>query len=114
MVDIASDLHTAGRNFSCTGEIVKYTCSGEGNTLFVNSPPFFNQHAFFSSDPAPSIVAVAPEVILTLQRGSPDYIANLQITVPNAQQMRINVSCSTNVLTSLNSLPLIHECKYLH
>ncbi len=47
VVDIASDLDTAGPNFSCTGEVVTYTCSAQGTILVVEFPPLFNQQALF-------------------------------------------------------------------
>ncbi len=118
MVDIASDLDSAGRNFSCTGEVVTYTCNGQGTIVFVSFPPLLNNSAaFIPSDPVPD-VQVFPtlqNVILTLTVGMPNYSVNLQITVPgDPQQMRINVSCSTDISGSLNNfvLPLIHECKF--
>ncbi len=114
VVDIASDLDTAGRNFSCTGEVVTYTCSAQGNSLSVAFPPLLFNHAFISSDPVPDVQVfpTAPNVILTLTSGMPNYTANLQIRVSSDPQ-QINVSCYTNIPGPLNNfvLPLIHECK---
>ena len=113
VVDIASDLDTAGRNFSCTGEVVTYTCSGQGNTLTINCPPLFTSNVFLSNDPVPDAVSTVPNVILTLTNrvinGSRTFYAvNLQITVLN--DARIDVSCSTNATNNV-AIPLIHECK---
>ncbi len=118
MIEITSDLDTAGRNFSCTGEIVTYTCSALGNILSIGSPPLFSQYTFISSDPVPGAVSTDPNAILTLinrvtNSSGTFYTANLQLTVPSdAQQMRINVSCSTNNMNNV-VIPLIHECKFL-
>ncbi|XP_064404014.1 uncharacterized protein LOC135349414 [Halichondria panicea] len=111
VVDIASDLDTAGRNFSCTGEVVTYTCSGQGNTLTINCPPLFTSNVFLSNDPVPDAVSTVPNVILTLTNrvinGSRTFYAvNLQITVLN--DARIDVSCSTNATNNV-AIPLIHE-----
>ncbi len=80
VVDIASDLDTAGRNFSCTGEVVTYTCSAQGTILVVEFLPLFNQQAFISSDPVPDVQVfpTAPNVILTLTSGMPNYTVNLR------------------------------------
>ncbi len=117
-MDITSELNAVGRNFSCTGEVVTYTCSGQGNTLSVNSPPLFNQHAFGSFDTVPDtqLFLSAPNVVLTLlTRESSNYSANLQITMLSDAQLRINVSCSTNNPGPMDNfvIPLIHECKLL-
>ncbi len=111
VVDIASDLDTAGRNFSCTGEVVTYTCSAQGTILVVEFPPLFNPQAFISSDPVPDVQVfpTAPNVILTLTSGMPNYTANLQIRVSSDPQ-QMNFSCSTDTLNNF-VLPLIHECK---
>ncbi len=118
VVDITSDLDTAGRNFSCTGEVVTYTCSAQGTTLLISSPPLFNQQVIFSNDPVPGAQTfpTAPNVVLTITSGSPNFVASLKITVLNdTQQIRINVSCSTSNPGPLNNfvIPLIHECKFL-
>ena len=114
VVDIASNLDAAGRNFSCTGEVVTYTCSAQGTTLFVQFPPLINQQAFISSDPVPDvqIFPTALNVILTLTSGMPNFTANLQIRVTSDPQ-QMNFSCSTDIYGPQNDfvLPLLHEGK---
>ncbi len=66
MVDIDSDLDTAGRNFSCTGEVVTYTCSAQGNILSIHSPPLFGSYVFISTDLVPSAVTTGPNAVLPL------------------------------------------------
>ncbi len=114
VVEIASDLDAAGRNFSCTGEVVTYTCSAQGTTLFVQFPPLLNQQAFISSDPVPDVQTfpTALNVILTLTSGMPNFTANLQIRVSSDLQ-QMNFSCSTDISGPQNDfvLTLIHEGK---
>ena len=116
---INSDLNSAGRNFSCSNEVVTYTCRGQGGTLFVDSPPLFN-HPFGSTGPVPNaqVFPSAPNVVLNLinrftNLSGTYYDVSLQIGV--SSDVRINVSCSTDVPGPLNDfvLPLIHECEFL-
>ncbi len=117
---IISDLNTVGRNFSCTGEVVTYTCMGQGSTLLVDSPPLFSQHPFGSVDAVPNsqVFPSAPNVFLTLvnrftNMSGTYYVANLQIRI--SSDVQINVSCATDVPGLLNDfvLPLIHESKFI-
>ncbi|XP_064403922.1 uncharacterized protein LOC135349323 [Halichondria panicea] len=114
---INSDLNSAGRNFSCSNEVVTYTCRGQGGTLFVDSPPLFN-HPFGSTGPVPNaqVFPSAPNVVLNLinrftNLSGTYYDVSLQIGV--SSDVRINVSCSTDVPGPLNDfvLPLIHESR---
>ncbi|XP_064401870.1 uncharacterized protein LOC135347763 [Halichondria panicea] len=118
VIDITSELDAVGRNFSCIGEVVTYTCSGQGSTLSVNAPPLFNQHAFGGIDTVPGtqLFLSAPNVVLTLlTRKSSNYSANLQITMLSDAQLRINVSCSTNNPGPLDNfvIPLIRESQIM-
>ncbi len=127
-----SDLHTAGRNFACTDEIVTYSCSSFGSGIIVNFPPLFSGHPGFNrSDPIPSTIiigsnstfSIAPNAILTLTNFTApdnDLNVNLQIRMPDFTGRftePVNVSCSYNFAGSpdftTEVLPLIQESKFI-
>ncbi len=112
---ISSDLKRAGREYCCENETVTFFCQSVGvSNLFVSALPVF-LHAFTSSSPVPDAVTFfnAPNVVLVLTTGMPNYTANALITT--YQQETLNITCSSGVPGSEQMLPLVHECElYMH
>ncbi len=112
---IFSDLERAGRKYCCENEAVTFFCQSVGvPSLIVKAPSVF-VHAFTSSSPIPDAVTFphAPNVVLVLTTGMPNYTANALITVlDNHQQETLNITCSSDVSGSEQMLPLMCECEY--
>ena len=98
-VNITSDLVESGRNYSCLHEVVTYYCSVQGFSLTVDALPYINR-IFLPSDPVPSTQLV-PNAVLTLDSGSPDFSARLELNVTQSA----NVTCSASGIS--NTLPLV-------
>ena len=109
-ITLTSDLVEAGRNYSCAGEIVTYTCVSTSGEMFWTAPPFVplqNQIGFLSINTPPLAMVPIPNIIATLTTTVPVLTAILQIQ----SAMSVDVSCEPGDPLLNVTIPLLHSSK---